>query len=566
MYNTIYRCLRPGRTRLDAELVVDIAAALLGDALLAAPWRRACQVIEGLASDTVNVSVKYTMPDDLAGFAGRAEETSTLVAAIAGQPVGASVVVAIDGMAGVGKTAFAIHLAHHLMAAGRVPDLCLTVDLRGCDARHAPAEPAVVLDGFLRLLGVLGSRVAAMALDRRAAAVKDRLADRRVLLLLDNAASTEQVRPLLLDIPGSVTLVTSRRSLDGITATSHLALDMLRPAESFAMLQGEIGGDRAAVDSRAVSGIANVVGHLPLALSVVVEQIRHKPEWTVADHLERLSRRRADLRLDEEVSSAIALSYDSLDSEQRRLLRLVALHSGGAFDQYAAAALAGTELADTRSRLAELTANSLLRHRADDRYELSDPMRVFASDRARDEDPARARRAAVRRLLDHYVRQAVTATALYLSRNGTRPSTRDNTYPDLSDRAAAAAWLDRERANLIASAAYAAAHGWPDHVRQLSRALRGYLQQTRHLADAEILHLLATPTLNRSARARTSHNLGVIYGTLGRHWEARELLAQAVAIRAGLSVPALSPAGSPVLTGCPGLVPSAPTLPEIELV
>lgn len=397
VYNTVYRCLRPGRTRLDAELVADIAGALLGDPVAAASWRQACRAIEGVATDAAIVAVSGTLPAESAGFTGRTRELTTLLAALARPPA----VVAITGMAGVGKTRLAVHLAHRVMAAGGRRDLCLSVNLRGHDADHVPADPGAVLEGFLRLLGLPGGRIARLDTGGRAEELRRRLAGRRTLLLLDDAASPDQIRTLLPNTPGSVTVVTGRRVLDGLPG---VVLDPFGPDESAALLRHEIGTRRAEAEPRAVAGIAEAVGHLPLALSVVSARIRADTEWTLADHLDRLTRRRADLRLDDPVARAIGLSYATLDADQRRLLRLAALHPGGGFDASAAGALTGAPPGLTGSRLVGLVAAGLLRRRAGDRFEFHDLVRVFAAERARDEESARAKNEALGRLFDHYRR------------------------------------------------------------------------------------------------------------------------------------------------------------------
>lgn len=218
-YNTVYRCLQPRRSRLDVELVVDIAAALLVDDAVVEPWRQACEVVMGRAADASIVAVTDAVGTAARDFVGRAAEIDRLVAAVEG---GATRLV-VEGMPGVGKTRLVHHVAGLLLAGGAGADLTLGVDLRGFDPRRAPADPAAVLDGFLRRLGVPGSEVHAADLAGRARRFRALVEGRKVLLVLDDAAD-EEVAPLLPRSPTCVTLVTSRRRLSGLRDAVRLQL------------------------------------------------------------------------------------------------------------------------------------------------------------------------------------------------------------------------------------------------------------------------------------------------------------------------------------------------------
>lgn len=530
-YSTVYRCLQPGRARMDVELVVDVAAALLGDDRLAARWRQACRRIEGLVSAATVVTVLDGLPDDLDAFTGREAELAQLLSVIGTGPDRTVVISAIDGMAGVGKTRLAVHAAHALVAAGRFTDGCLSVNLRGYDPNRPPADPAAVLDGFLRRLGVAGSRVAGWSLARRSAEFRQLMAGRRALVLLDNAASADQVRPLLPGSPSCLVLVTGRRQLDGIRA-ARLTLDVFSRDESLALLRRGVGSERVDADPDSAAGIAALVGHLPLALALLASRISASPDWTLADHLEGLAERHAGLRLDDGMATALGVSYDSLDPAGRRLLRLLALHPGRDFDAFAAAALAGTGLAAAEQRLAGLVAANLLQQRVAGRCELHDLVRVFATDRARDEEPASARGAALTSLFDHYRYLALTATNSFAPAERYRqPELADpgTPRPELADHASAARWLDTERANLIAIAIHADANGWPGHTGHLSQILFRYLELAGHLEDSMILHSMASRAADQQTRARALSSLGVTLINLGRHRDSRDRLDQSVA-------------------------------------
>jgi hypothetical protein len=341
-FNTTYRCLSPGRTRLDVELVVDIARAVLGSESRAAEWRQAHQVVSGLAAAASVVHVGDRVESEAAEFIGRSSVGAEALAALETHRV-----VVIDGMAGVGKTSLAGWVA------SRVPDVELqfSVNLRGYDPARPPAEPAAVLDGFLRRLGVAGSKIHGLDLAARSALFDELVAGRRALVLLDNAATDDQVQPLIAD--GALTLVTSRRRLTG---PHRINLEVFEASESAALIRRAAG---AKVDDEpdAAARIAELVGHLPLALAVLAGRIKAQPEWTLADHLERLQEHSARLRLDDGVATSLSLSYQALKPPARRMLRLLALHPGRDFDPYAAAALAGLPVGQAREQLAQLVAD-----------------------------------------------------------------------------------------------------------------------------------------------------------------------------------------------------------------
>jgi tetratricopeptide (TPR) repeat protein len=530
VYNTVYRCLQPGRALLDDALVADIATALLGDPAPAQAWQRACVAIEQRRSTAAIVAVADGLPDDLAEFTGRVSECAAILEGPDDGTGSTAVVYVLEGMAGVGKTTLAVHVAHALRAAGRFTDLCLSVNLRGFDAELPPADPAALLSGFLRRLGVPAGHVATLTLAHRAALFGKLLAGRRALLLLDNAASVEQVRPLVPSSSSCLVLVTSRRRLEGLPAT-HLRLEVLRREESVALLRRIAGTERMDADPAAAAGIAELAGHLPLALSLVANRIRSTPDWAPADHLARLAERTDRLRLEDGVQATIGLSYDQLPAGARRLLRLLALHPGRDVDGFAAAALAGCGPGDAEAALATLATTNMLRQRVTGRFELHDVIRMFAASRATDEEPASARRAALTRLLDHYRHSALLAMNHYAPHEAHRlPAVpdRDIPAPGFADRASATAWLDAERVNLVAAAIHAAAHGWPEHTGHLSMILFRYLDLSGHHLDAEILHAAASRTsADALARARALTHLGIAHINLSRFHAARDELTRA---------------------------------------
>ncbi|MFI5934009.1 tetratricopeptide repeat protein [Actinoplanes sp. NPDC051494] len=473
--STVANCFQPGRRRFTTDLVLAVVRALHPDVGYVTQWRQALAVAGGETEAVAQVRVQDTLPRDLDAFTGRTGELDRL--RLAARDGAAVVITAIEGMAGIGKTQLAVHAGHLLVRDG-VVDRVLFVNLRGFhpDKSQPPAGPAAVLDGFLRLLGVPGQRIP-HDLAARTAAYRARLTGTRTLVVLDNAATAEQVRPLLADVEGCLTLVTSRRRLTGLRPASRLAVGAFSPAEALAFLAGAVPGVPTGPDPAAAARIAERCGYLPLALSLIAGHIRGAAGWTLSDHADRLDERHRDRRLDSGVEVALALSYESLPAGPRRLLRLVALHPGPDVDGYAAAALAGTDLPTARAWLSDLCRDHQLQGGAEDRYSLHDLVRAFAASRAHDQDPPPVRRAALTRLFDHYLATTTAAVAtLYPdSRHQARAAPPDTPAPDLTGREAAVAWLHHERPTLVAVAAHTATHGWPGHTARLAFILAYYL-------------------------------------------------------------------------------------------
>lgn len=511
--NTIHRCMDPGRSRLDADLVVDIATVLLGDPARAAEWRQAHQVASGRAAEASVVTVLPDLPPDPASFTGRQAELA--VADRAGR------LLLIDGMAGVGKSTLAVHAAHRLVRSGRFADLRFTVHLRGHDPVRPAADPGAVLDALLRQLGCPPHQIHGLDLPLRTAKYRELLAGRRALILLDDAAGAEQVRPLLPDDASCLVIVTSRHRLAGLPAADQLSLDVFSADEALRLLGRTAGASRIEADPGTAARIADAVGQLPLALALAGRRIGATPGWTLTDHLERLVEHRQNFQLDDGVEAAIRLSYDGLPDPPRRLLRLLALQPGRVSDGYLAAALADVPLDQAGSDLAALHEASLVHQRAEGRYQLHDLVQIFAARRARDEEPARTRRAALGRLLDYYRYTAAVAVEAITPQQAPDGFTAAGTEtPELTGYAAAAGWLEQESSNLVAAGVYAADHGWPDHAGDLSSILHAYLVHAARPRDALVLHQAAARAGSGAAKERALVNLAAVQMWFGRYPEA----------------------------------------------
>jgi tetratricopeptide (TPR) repeat protein/transcriptional regulator with XRE-family HTH domain len=444
-------------------------------------------------------AVVRSLPRDVASFTGRARELEQLVksAMAAGGVVG---IHAIGGMAGVGKTAFAVHAAHEL--ADRFPGGQVFLQLHGHTPGRAPADPADALASLLLTIGVPPPQVPP-GLEARAALWRDRVADRPLLLVLDDAAGSEQVQPLLPGAGSSLVLVTSRRHLSALDDATAISLDTLPPGDAAALLVRLAGRPGLGPGDPGVRDITGLCGYLPLAIGMVARQLRHHPAWTAAGRAGQLASARDRLGLMEtenvSVAAAFDLSYATLTAGQQRLFRRIGLHLGADVDGYAAAALDGIGLAAARRGLEALYDQYLLAEPAQGRYRLHDLLREHARALASRLDPDEDRDAATGRLLDYY-QHAAAAAGVRIARR-TRPGPAADgpvpaAVPVLADLEQALAWARAERASLLAWLDYAAGTGQHVRVIALTAGLSGLLQVDGPWADAVARHTAAI----RSAR------------------------------------------------------------------
>ncbi|MGC4942981.1 ATP-binding protein [Kribbella sp. DT2] len=533
--STVADCFRLGRRRMDAELLLDIVATLHADSGYVARWQHALRVVTGESAASAHVSVEEVLPEDLAGFTGRTAELDRLRdVLVASQSEGNAVVIsAIEGMAGVGKTRFAVH-AGHLLAAAEPFEQVLFVNLRGFhqDPQQPPADPAAVLDGFLRRLNVPASRIP-HGLAARTAVYRERLAGTRTLVVLDNAATEEQVRPLLPQTAGCLTMITSRRGLTGLPHTTRFEIDVFTRDEAVGYLTRNLPDLPPGEDPTAADRIAARCGFLPLALSLVTAYIGTTTGWTLTDHADRLDERHDNHRIDDAVEVALALSYEGLPDRHRRILRMLALHPGADFDGYAAAALADTSLPVAELTLEELARDHLLQQTTPDRYTFHDLVRAFATVKGMDEDRPGDRRGALTRLFDYYLATcSVCMDVLHPAYRDRRPkvATPSTELPGLSDRSDAVGWLATERSNLMAVVEHTSQNGWLMHASHLSMTLGRYLMGV-HASDAMTIssHALraAVAAGDLIGEAYALNNLGIAWARTFEFHRAIELHEQA---------------------------------------
>jgi tetratricopeptide (TPR) repeat protein/transcriptional regulator with XRE-family HTH domain len=517
---------------------------LLADALhLAGPGRaefeataRGRPVPGGVAAAT------RTLPRDVGSFTGRERELEVLAraAAGAGQVVG---IHAIGGMAGVGKTAFAVHAAHRL--AGQFPAGQIFLPLHGHTPGQQPVDPADALASLLLTAGVPPAQIPP-DLEARTALWRDRLAGQQLLLILDDAVGSEQVLPLLPGTAGSVVLVTSRRHLSGLDDATAISLDTMPAAEAAGLLVRLAGRADLAADDPGVREITRLCGYLPLAIGMVARQLRHHPAWTAAGRADDLAAAvdRLDLMATENMSVAAAfnLSYADLDLDLQRLFRRLGLHPGTEADAYAAAALDGTPLADARRGLEGLYDQYLLTEPVQGRYRMHDLIGEHARALADRVDTDRNRHQATAGLLDYYQYTAARANALIARQTRPGRAAPDGAIPaavpDLTDSEQALAWARAERATLLACLDDATSSGQHARVVALTAGLAGLLQHdgpwgeaiTRHQAAVEAaLHLG-----DRLAEASALHDLGIVQRQKGDYPAAVRDLERALDIYSGL--------------------------------
>jgi len=487
---------------------------------------------------TDGAAAMRTLPRDIASFTGRQQELQELVEAAAGAG-GVVGIHAIGGMAGVGKTAFAVHAAYRL--ADRFPDGQIFLPLHGHTPGQQPVDPADALASLLATAGVPAGQVPP-GLEARMALWRDRLAERQLLLILDDAADSNQVRPLLPGSGGSLVLVTSRRHLSALDDATAVSLDTLPGKEAAALLVRLAGRAELSPDDPAVREIIGLCGFLPLAIGMVARQLNHHPTWTAARRAAELAAAvdRLELMATENLSVAAAfnLSYADLSGDQQRLFRRLGLHPGADIDGYAAAALDRTDLSAARRGLEALYDQYLLTEPTQGRYRMHDLIREHARTLAGRLDSDGDRDEATTRLLDYYQHTAARADALIARQTRPAPAAVDGTMPAavpaLASREQALAWARAERANLIACLDHATATRQHVRVTALTSGLAGLLRSDGPWAEAITRHTTAIQAArhlsDRLGQAGALNDLGHVRRMTGDYPAAGQVLEEALGI------------------------------------
>jgi tetratricopeptide (TPR) repeat protein/transcriptional regulator with XRE-family HTH domain len=517
---------------------------LLADALhLIGPARAQFEEVgRGHAAPGGVAAATRALPRDIASFTGRQRELEQLAESASGPPGTGGVVSihAIGGMAGVGKTAFAVHAAHQL--ADRFPGGQIFLPLHGHTPGQQPVDPEDALASLLLTIGVPAGQIPPEA-ELRMALWRDQLAAKQLLLVLDDAASSEQVRPLLPGAGGSLVLVTSRRHLSALDDATSVSLDTLPPGEAAALLVRLANRPGLSPADPAVAQITGLCGYLPLAIGLVARQVQHHPAWSLARRAAELAsqRDRLELMATENVSVAAAfdLSYADLTRDQQRLFRRLGLHPGADIDAYAAAALDGTDAPAARRGLEALYDQYLLTEPTQGRYRLHDLIREHARALADRVDQDSDRGQATARLLDYYQQAAARADALITRQTHTAPAPppaapAPAALPALAGREQALAWARTERASLLACLDLASRTGQHARVTALTAGLAGLWRREGPWADAIARHTTAIHSAlqigDRQREANARYDLGVVRRLTGDFPAAAGDLEQALDI------------------------------------
>ena len=480
-------------------------------------------------------SVPRQLPGTVGHFTGRRSEIAALTGRVEqAESTGRTVVIsAIDGMAGIGKTALAVHAAHRL--AEQFPDGQLFLDLHGYTQGRRPRTADEALDWMLRALGVPPERIPQDG-EQAAALYRQCLSDTRTLIVLDNAATEAQVRPLLPGGGSCLVLVTSRRRLKGLDDAHNLSLDLLSPPEAVALLRAVAGPDRIAAKDPLAGEVAGLCGYLPLALRIAGALLRHRPVWP----LEHLARRLRDQHGrvtalsdgERELAAVFDLSYASLRAPHQNLWRRLGLVPGPDLDAYGAAALVESEPAAAAGLLEDLVDHNLLSEHAPGRYRMHDLLRAHARALAA-AGPAPENEAALDRLLHYYARTAQSASAPIAryprpQADGTAPAH----TPALTDPDTARAWLRTEHPNLDAAFTHAHTHGRDEHAIALAAGLAEILQTDGPWPRALEIHQSAATTAelarHPAAHAAALNDLGRVQQATGDYPSADKTLTQAL--------------------------------------
>jgi DNA-binding SARP family transcriptional activator len=483
------------------------------------------------------------LPAGVAGFAGRAEPLKVLSeqADEAVADPGIVVISAVGGMAGVGKTALAVHWAHQ--EAAKFPGGQLYVDLRGFDPSGEPAAPAEVIRGFLDALGVPAERIPAGP-DAQAGLYRTLLAGRRVLIVLDNARDAAQVRPLLPGSPGCMVVVTSRSPLIPLAAghgARLISLDVLTDAEAAELLAARLGAARVVAEQETAAELVALCGQLPLALAITAARAAARPGVPLAVFAAEL--RDARQRLDaldagdpaSNLRAVFSWSCQALNGQATSLFRLLGIHPGPDISLPAAASLAGSPAGQVGAAMGELAALHLVTEHRPGRYALHNLVRAYAAEQARMGIPASERRAAIYRALDHYVHSARDADAKLSPQYHhvtLSPPQERITAESFDSPEQALDWFDAEYQVLLALTALAASAGLDSHAWQLPATFDRYLDRHGHWHDWAAVQRTALAAAQRlgdkNAQACVHRSAGLLCLRLCSYEEARGHFGQAL--------------------------------------
>ena len=472
--------------------------------------------------------VPRQLPGAARHFVGRAAELDRLSALLDAVDQGTVVISAVDGTAGIGKSALAIHWANQ--SKDRFPDGHLYINLGGYTAVGEPIPGAIAVRAFLDALEVPAARIPA-DLAEQAALYRSLVADRRMLVVLDNARDSAHVRPLLPGGDRCMVLVTSRSRLSALVAefgAERVTLDLLDLAQALDLLAARIGAARLEAEPDAAAALVKVCAHLPLALAIAAARIAERPHHTVADLVTELRDEQTRLdgfdlgELDVNLRAVFSWSYRALPTATARLFGLLGRHPGPDIGLPAVAALGGMPPRQAQSLMDQLVRANLIEEHAAGRYRFHDLLRVYARECADERESADA----LVRVAGFYLHTSLDADhQLYPQREAIAPAPSDGVQPlDVADYAGAMDWFTTEYACLIAVIKYAAATGLDTFAWQLPWAMHTFMDRQGHWYDSVANHEAAIAATERlgdgRAQARIRYNLGHAYAQRERYPQA----------------------------------------------
>jgi DNA-binding SARP family transcriptional activator len=526
------------RQREHAILNADPALTLATEpARLAEPAGPAC-------SPSVSRNPVSLLPTDVADFTGRSTELGQIRQHLAGpereNTVAAVPIVVLTGRPGIGKSSLAVHAAHDV--AGKFPDGQLFADLHGGTA--LPVHPLQVLERFLRVLGVPSSQIPD-GLDERAEVYRSLFNGRRMLVVLDDANSEDQVSPLLPGDGSSAVLITSRHWLTGLPGATHLAVDVFAPGASMELLRRIVGTARVNTQSPEAAAVAAHCGHLPLALRIAGARLSARSHWTIGQLVERLAdetRRLDELRHgDLSIRPSISLSYEGASTKAKRLFRRLALLEQPVFSAWQGAALIDRPVAEAEDLLDELASAHLVETSSEEagmstHYSFHELIRVFARERLAAEEPAAERKSALRRALGVLLFLAEQANQRYYGGDYLGLHSSAPRWP-LSERVVSKVienpleWYDSERTAIVFGVRQAARANLPDLCWSLAFSAVTLFESRNYLDEWQETHDIALEEARKAGlvrgRAAMLYSLGSLHIARQRFEQARSVLTEA---------------------------------------
>jgi DNA-binding SARP family transcriptional activator/tetratricopeptide (TPR) repeat protein len=502
---------RSGR-RADALAAYQQVRTILRDDLGIDPGEDLQKLHQAVLRDgpaTENTQVRtqivagpHQLPHDNAKFVGREHDLAALDKLVAnvdsagadGTASQPTIIVAIDGAPGTGKTTLAVHWAHQVMH--RYADVQLYLNLRGYSAGE-PIRPAAAMEALLRSLDVPTERIPA-EVEERSALLRSTLAGRRTLVLLDNARDAAQVRALLPGA-GSLVIVTSRNQLRALSirdGAQRLTLQRLSTCEAIELLGAAAGPERVAAEPQAAEQLADLCDRLPLALAIVAERAQRAD--TLSQVVQALTNEMAGLDdfgsgTDDDLHAALSWSYRTLEPRAAAVFRKLGLHPANDISLDAAAVLADLPVAQTKQALDQLVDAHMVDQLRANRYELHDLIRLYATEEARRHESDDDSEAAIRRVLDWYLHAVVSAESVLQSNRRfefVAPFTPSVPPPRFTDQAQVFAWLEQEFECLRSVVRWAGSNGWGGHAWRIVIAMTTFLD--RRIAWREGVEVLET--------------------------------------------------------------------------